>query len=182
MRKRYIPRVNHNSEFDLDLAPLLAVMVKLVPVMLISSAFVQMMIVETELPQIVKAAIEKQDRQPTNAVITVTINKKYGIDISVDKMGDVNNYHIALTSTKNFDYVALHEKMQEVKIQHPETYKVQFEPTSDVTYKEIVKMMDEVRQSHKPDVRFPIKNQKTGEMSTTDYMFPEVVFSQMTEG
>lgn len=50
MGRRFKPKINHNSEFDLDLAPLLAVMVKLVPVLLVSSAFVQMMIIETDLP------------------------------------------------------------------------------------------------------------------------------------
>lgn len=41
MRRGKKLKINHNSEFELDLAPLLAVMVKLVPVLLISSAFVQ---------------------------------------------------------------------------------------------------------------------------------------------
>ena len=63
MAGRYKPQINHNSEFELDLAPLLAVMVKLVPVLLVSSAFVQLMIVETELPQVVQQALAYQEKQ-----------------------------------------------------------------------------------------------------------------------
>ena len=40
MGKRFKMHIDRNAEFELDLAPLLAVMVKLVPVLLVSSAFV----------------------------------------------------------------------------------------------------------------------------------------------
>ena len=182
MRRRYKPAINHNSEFELDLAPLLAVMVKLVPVMLISSAFVQMMMVETELPQIVQAAIAKQEQQLKNPVIMLSFDRQHGIEILVEQDGDRKTEHIDLTSDKKFDYAALNKKMQAVKTQYPEAFKVQFDPGADVSYKEIVRLMDEVRQSREKSVRFPIKDTKTGEMTTTDYMFPEVIFSQMTEG
>ena len=55
MRKRFKPILNHNSEFELDLAPLLAVMVKLVPVLIVSSAFVPIVIIQSELPAPVAA-------------------------------------------------------------------------------------------------------------------------------
>ena len=56
MRRRQQFKTLNPAEFELDLAPLLAVMVKLVPVLLLSSAFVQVMMVETDLPQAVKEA------------------------------------------------------------------------------------------------------------------------------
>ena len=88
MRRRFKPIINHNSEFELDLAPLLAVMVKLVPVLLMSSAFVQMMIIETELPQVVQEAIKQQDTNVKAAHITLEVNKTEGVKIIVENNGE----------------------------------------------------------------------------------------------
>jgi hypothetical protein len=51
-----------------------------------------------------------------------------------------------------------------------------------VAYKEIVRVMDEARRSRSNDIRFPVKNEQTGQETTTDYMFPEVVFANMMDG
>ena len=72
--------------------------------------------------------------------------------------------------------------MQEIKKSYPQVFKIEFNPSDSVAYKDIVKLMDEVRKSKSADVRFPVKDEKTGEMTSTEYMFPEVVFSNMLEG
>lgn len=182
MAGRYKPQINHNSEFDLDLAPLLAVMVKLVPVLLISSAFVQMMIIENELPQVVQEAIAKQDTQIKVATISLSIDKKEGVSITVTENGKEKIKQIGLNTKKEFNFEKIHIAIQEIKKSHPEVFKIEFNPSENVQYKDIVKMMDEVRKSKSRDVRFPIKDQKSGEMTSTDYMFPEVVFTNMFEG
>lgn len=182
MAGRYKPKINHNSEFELDLAPLLAVMVKLVPVLLVSSAFVQLMIVETELPQVVQQAITRQENTPKPTVVSITFDKKDGVRISTSKNGAEKVEQINLNAAKEFDYAQIHIKMEEIKKTNPEVFKVEFNPAADVQYKEIVKMMDEVRKTRSADVHFPVKDEKTGQMTSTDYMFPEVVFTNMLEG
>ncbi|MBC7419655.1 MAG: biopolymer transporter ExbD [Bdellovibrio sp.] len=182
MAGRYKPKVNHNSEFELDLAPLLAVMVKLVPVLLVSSAFVQMMIIETELPQVVQQAIEKQDTNPKAAQVAVEINKKDGVRIIVTENGQQKIELVALNSNQQIDMPTLHAKFQEVKKSHPEVFKIEMNPDADVPYKEIVRVMDEARKSRSNDIRFPVKNEKTGQDTTTEYMFPEIVFANMMDG
>lgn len=182
MSGRYKPKINHNSEFELDLAPLLAVMVKLVPVLLVSSAFVQMMIIETDLPQVVQEAIVKQDNNTKPTTVSLSLDKKDGISIVINENGKEKIKQINLNQKKEFDYEKVYLAMQEVKKSHPEVFKVEFNPASSVQYKDIVRMMDEVRKSKSADIRFPVKDEKTGEMSSTDYMFPEVVFTNMLEG
>lgn len=181
MAGRYRPKINHNSEFELDLAPLLAVMVKLVPVLLVSSAFVQLMIVETELPQVVQQAITREENKPKPTVVSITFDKKNGVSISTTKNGAEKVEQVNLAG-KEFDYAAIHRKIQEIKKNNPEVFKIEFSPSADVEYKDVVKMMDEVRKSRSADVRFPVKDEKTGTMTSTDYMFPEVVFTNMLEG
>lgn len=179
---RYKPKIDHNSEFELDLAPLLAVMVKLVPVLLLSSAFVQMMIIETELPQVVQEAIAKQESNAKPTTISLSIDKKEGVTITVNENGNEKVQQIDLNQKNEIDYEKIYLALTEIKKSYPSVFKIEFNPSSNVLYKDIVKMMDEVRKSKSTDVRFPVKDEKSGKMTSTDYMFPEVVFTNTLEG
>lgn len=180
MRRLKKIEVNHNSEFDLDLAPLLAVMVKLVPVLLLSSAFVQMMVIESELPQVVAQAIQRQDQQENPTNIALEINQG-GFEITVTKKGKDAVIRVP-ASAGSLDYQALHEKLLEVKTQNPEVFKIEINPAGGVPYDSIVKTMDEARQTKKKEIRFPVFDTKQGKNVETDFMFPEVVFANMMEG
>lgn len=182
MAGRNKPKINHNSEFELDLAPLLAVMVKLVPVLLVSSAFVQMMIVETELPQVVQQALQAQDNNPKSAQLAIELSKKDGVRFIMTENDKQKVEVVSLNSKQEFDLPTVHAKFQELKKTHPEIFRIELSPEADVSYKEIIGVMDEARRSRSNDVRFPVKDAKTGQETTTDYMFPEVVFANMMDG
>ena len=182
MGRRYKLNINHNSEFDLDLAPLLAVMVKLVPVLLISSAFVQMMIIETDLPQVVQQAIEKQEHDPKAAQITVELNKTEGVKIIITENGQQKIDVVGRKTDKQIDFTQLHTKFVELKKVYPKIFKIEFNPAADVSYNDVVKVMDEARKARDMTVRFPVTDTKTGQDTTTDYMFPEIIFSNMMDG
>jgi biopolymer transport protein ExbD len=182
MKRRFKINIDKNTEFDLDLAPLLAVMVKLVPVLLISSAFVQMMIIETNLPQVVQEAIKKQDNDPNAAQIAVEVNKKEGIKIVINQNGKQSVEVIGFDKDQNIDYSSLQAKFVEVKQAHPEIFKIDLTPDADIAYKDLVKIMDEARRVRSANIRFPVKDAQNGKDTTTDYMFPEIVFSNMLDG
>lgn len=178
MRKVHI---NHNSEFELDLAPLLAVMVKLVPVLLLSSAFVQMMVIETELPQVVSEAIQKQEQQPNPTNIALEVDGKVGIHVVITEKGKENVQTIPLKDG-SFDLASLHAKLVEAKKAHPEIFKIELSPDGQIPYNEIVKIMDEARQTRDNNVKFPVFDAKQNKNVETNYMFPEVVFANTLEG
>lgn len=173
-------KVDYHTEFELDLAPLLAVMVKLVPVLLVSSAFVQMMIIETELPQVVQQAIEKQQRDPKKN-ISLEVSQTKGLKLVLDIEGKIKAKEIPLAHGQ-FDYSSLYQELTDVKKQYPEIFQLDLIPDNDVAYKDLVKIMDEVRKTKDQNLKFPVKDEKTGKTSETNYMFPEVVFVNMTEG
>lgn len=178
--KKTRPTMSH--EFELDLAPLLAVMVKLVPVLLISSAFMQVMIIETDLPQAVKEAIAQSLDKP-KAVVQLEISKKVGITVTVAKGGQQKSDVIALKNGTEYDLASLHKFLQQVKTANPEVFRIELSPEANIPYKDIVKIMDEVRRSRDKDVRFPLYDEKERKpASSTDYMFPDVVFSNMMDG
>lgn len=182
MRRRYKSSVNSNYEFELDLAPLLAVMVKLVPVLLVSSAFVQVMMIETDLPQAVREAIAKQDQVSKKTTVQLELSKKTGIKVIVDKNGQATAELVPNHSSGSFDLVALNKKLEEVKAQNPEVYRLELAPEDNISYNELVKVMDEARRARDKDVKFPVFDTKLNKETETDYMFPDIVFANMMEG
>lgn len=181
MRRMKKIHINHNSEFELDLAPLLAVMVKLVPVLLVSSAFVQMMVVETELPQVVSEAIQQQDKKDNPTTISLEVDGKAGINIVVNEKGQEKVENVPMKDG-GFDLKGLHSKLVAVKQAHPEVFRIELSPDGQVPYNEIVKILDEARQSRDNAVKFPVFDTKQGKQVETNYMFPEVVFANTMEG
>lgn len=182
MGRRFKMHIDRNAEFELDLAPLLAVMVKLVPVLLMSSAFVQMMIIETELPQVVQEAIKKQEADPGAAKISVSVTKTEGVKITLTEKGQAHIEVVGLNQEKNIDYPALHAKFVELKKSHPAIFKIDIQPEGDVAYKDLVKVMDEARKAREKNLKFPVKDEKSGKETTTEYMFPEIVFGNTMDG
>lgn len=174
-------RVDTNTEFELDLAPLLAVMVKLVPVLLLSSAFVQMMVIETDLPQVVQQAIERQ-KQDQKKSVSMEVSPEEGIKIFVEIPGGTTRSVVIPRQSGAYDYQTLYTKMLEVKKTNPEVFQIDLIPAKNVAYKDIVKIMDEVRKSHNASDTFPVFDEKKGSTVETNYMFPEIVFVNMSEG
>lgn len=183
MRRGYRPPTHSSTEFELDLAPLLAVMVKLVPVLLISSAFVQLMIVETDLPQAVKEALDRQVQtdQKDKVEIAVHANKNTGLEVRINEGGQEKSFPIPNIGKGDFDFATLQGKLLEFKNRHPDIFRIEFNPGGEMAYSEIMKIMDEVRQA-KNKQQFKFVDPKTKKEVVTTLMFPEVIFGNMMEG
>ena len=81
-----------------------------------------------------------------------------------------------------YDFESLYSKLLAVKKSNPEIFQIDLIPAKNVAYKDIVKIMDEARQSHDNRITFPVFDEKKGQTVETNYMFPEIVFVNMTEG
>ena len=181
MPKTRYKKIELNHEFELDLAPLLAVMVKLVPVLLLSSAFVQLSMIETELPQWVQEGIQKQEER-TQVHLIVEMNPSEGFKIFVkNPSGEDKTLQVPLVDNR-WDFKTLHSTLIEIKKNNPEVFKFQFAPASSVRYEDLIRVTDEARQARDPRVAFPILNQSAEKVTSTQYMFPEVIFSNMLGG
>jgi biopolymer transport protein ExbD len=180
MRRRYKARHNTNHEFELDLAPLLAVMVKLVPVLLLSSAFVQISTVETDLPQVVKAALETP-QVSNKTVVSLNADLTTGFTIKTLKDGAIKEFNIALKD-QSFDYAALHLALRSIKSENPDVFRLELNPDERMTQAQIVRVMDEARKSRDKNVVFPVFDKVNNKQVQTDYMFPDVTFANLMEG
>ncbi len=174
-------KINHHSEFELDLASLLAVIMKLVPVLLLSSAFMQLMVIETDLPQVVTEAIQKQEKENKKNIL-VEVDDSRKVVITIDVEGKKSTVSVDPTKEGHVDLAKLQLTFREIKQQNPDIFKIDLAPAGNVAYNEVVRVMDEARRSRDYHIRFPIKDEKTGKDTTTDYMFPEIVFVNMMEG
>lgn len=180
MRRARKFEVEKTSEFDLDLAPLLSVMVKLVPVLLLSSAFVQLMVIETELPQAVQQAIQKQEENKDIGSVTIEASPEKVL-LFYTKEGKTETLEVKSLAT-GVDYEGVHKAMVQMKLKDPRIFKVEFNPSEDLPYSDVVRIMDEARRVRDAKVRFKIDSQTAGQQTETDYLFPEIVFGNTLEG
>lgn len=168
----------HYEEFELDLAPLLAIIMKLVPVLIITSSFLQLTQIETDLPQVVREAIQNQEKNLDKPIhINLNIDKDKNITIITNDNGKEKNFSV-LAQQKQINFDLLNDKLVEVKKLFPQIFKLEIAPDETLSYAEIVKIMDEARKARE-NLEFTFKDNKTGNLVKTDYMFPEVVFSNV---
>lgn len=153
-------------------------MVKLVPVLLLSSAFVQVGVIETDLPQIVKEQIEQQKENPT-AQVALVMKETGEVQIDLERGGKVESYKVAAPSAGTFDYEGVAATLLKVKAQNPEVFTLKLNPSEKVPYAQIVKMMDSARRTPDKTQKFQLKDAKTGQTTETELMFPDVVFSNI---
>lgn len=171
-----------HTEFELDLAPLLAVMVKLVPVLITSSVFVQIMVIESELPQGVQASIEESKKE-TLPQISLEISSTEGLTLEAQLNNQtLDQKKIPLTADKKLDLNQLQLTFREFKQKYPDVFQLKLNPDANVSYDEIVKIIDSARKSTDTKVQFPIKNQESAKVETTPFMFPDVVFANLLDG
>lgn len=175
MNSRYQLKVRQNSDFELDLAPLLAVMVKLVPVLLLSSAFVQLMIIEADVPQVVQEAIDDQNKSTPQIIVSVEMHPAQGFKFSVKKDQTEQVETIAAG-----DWEQARILLEKIKSQNPNVFRIELRPSDQIEYQQIVKMMDVSRRSKTK--KFPLQDKKSEKIIQTDYMFPEVMMANAIAG
>lgn len=114
--------------------------------------------------------------------MSVEVSKKQGVKIIINDNGNEKVEVVGVSANNEVDYPTLHAKFLEVKKSYPSIFKIELNPDADVPYKEIVRIMDEARKARQNNIAFPVHDEKTGKDSTTNYMFPEVVFANMMDG
>ena len=169
----------HYDEFELDLTPLLAIIMKLVPVLIITSSFLQLTQINTDLPQVIKEAIKNQDANKDKPFsLVVSIDKARNITISAKSDNKEDNYEIKSVN-QQIDFKDFNDKLIAIKKINPQIFKLTLAPDESLAYDEIVKLMDEARKPRESKIEFLFKDSLTGKDVKTDYMFPEVVFGNI---
>jgi biopolymer transport protein ExbD len=182
-RRTISPRVDTAIDTDLDLAPLLSIMVKLIPVLLLSSAFVQIMIIETELPQAVRSVIDANQNRSDKPEIEVLMDYQRGFEISITRAGHgIEKIMIPINPDKSFDFPTLNQELIKIKMRYTQIFELNLVPAEEVKYQDIVRAMDMARRPLDKTIKFEFTDPATNQLQHTDFMFPEVNFSNVLEG
>ncbi len=174
-----------NSEdetFDLDLAPVLSVVVALVPIFLATAVFIRIGVIETQLPQIINEAVqqERKDENPKVSV-KVDVSATEGLVVELTDNGQVSKKAFGLVNN-DFDYVGLHKELTQIKSQHPMVFRLELRPNDNVPYNKIIKVMDSARKVQSGDPKLFVIDPKTNEKIESPYLFVDIFFGNVLEG
>lgn len=169
-----------DSSFDLNLAPMLDIIVSIIPMLLMSVVFVQVVVIDTPIPQAVEKAMAAQE-QKNEVQIQLAVSKASGIRITVMDKGASKEQTIALKE-QALDLPELRKKIFELKQQYPNHFRVELNPDETLQLNEIVQVMDHVRTKGKEDPKIKFTDVDTGKLIETDLMFPDVVFGNVAGG
>lgn len=171
-----------DESFELDLAPMLALMVCLIPVMLLATVFVRVTVIDTPLPQVVQEAIQNDEKdKDKKANISLAMHAKNGFHINVTQDGKtLINKRIPLKG-EVWDLAGLHSELITLKKSYPDVFRLEISPDENVAYDQIIKVIDEARSSRDGEPKFEVTGDD-GKKGQTELMFPNVYFSNVMEG
>lgn len=171
--KRYVQQKNVSHEFELDLAPLLSVMVKLVPVLLLSTAFAQVMTIESDLPGSLQRVVEESHQQKVQIKLQADAMK--GIRLVINGPSGGSENVVVPSREGHIDYDGVHSALVEIKRKYPQVFHLMIQPSGSLSYQEVVRLMDESRKAKDASVQFTYTDPEKGEGQNTQWMFPEVM-------
>ncbi len=170
-----------DSTFDLNLAPMLDIMVSLIPMMLLSIAFAKLVVLDAPVPQPVANAIEN-DKKERSVILKLHLynNKTAKLDI-IDKGGKLSSISFA-TKEGVYDLNTIHQKLVDVKKSNAQVFSVEIYPEEGVVYQDIVQVMDEARAAKQEEDEFQFIDKESNQAVKTRAMFPNITFGNVIEG
>lgn len=165
-----------DATFDLNLAPILDIIVAVVPLLLLSIAFVQVKMIDTSVPQVVAEAMQRaNDKSPTT--VALKVSKQKGFVFEVSKNGKTTPVSIG-NKGKDWDLEMLSATALTIKKQNPEVFRLDMSPEADVNLDELVVVMDKLRRT--PDAqKVAFVDPASGQSLETELMFPNVLFANV---
>lgn len=169
-----------DATFELNLAPMLDIIVSIVPMLLISVVFVQVAMVETPVPQAVqKAMVEAENKNDVQ--IQLSVLPESAFKIQVMHKGKTQDINVG-KKDNDFDFEGLHKQMIALKQTYPDVFKMELHPSEEVPLEKIIMTMDKVRTRAKDDPILYFTDTETGKKVETDLIFPDVVFGNVAGG
>lgn len=169
-----------DSTYDLNLAPMLDIIVSIIPMLLMSVVFVQITVVETPIPQAVEKAMAAADEK-NEVQISLHVSKTAGFRLAVADKGKNLEKTVALKGGA-FDLEGLKKEVVALKLQYPNIFRVELNPDEGVALNEIVSVMDQIRTRAKTDPKILFTDVQTGKEIETELIFPDVVFGNVAGG
>ncbi len=166
-----------DNTFDINLAPVLDIIISIVSLLLFSVALIEVKMIETTIPQIVKDIVAKIEKQDEPAQISLKLSKKHGFTFEIEHKGKKESISVAASGDKP-DFLKLQEEASKIKKRYPAIFSLSIMPEKDWSMAEIVSTLDHVRKMSSQQT-VEIQDPTTGNKVSTDFMFPNIVFANV---
>ena len=178
-----------DATFELNLAPMLDIIVSIIPMLLLSVAFVQITVVETPILQAVEQAVAAANEKNKDVVqVRMSVAADRSVHISVVDRGTTKEFHVPAVgqgAEAKADLDGLYSQVLALKKDYPDVFRMELNPAETVPLAEIIGVMDSVRMTKPKDgrpVNLTFTDVTTGKPVETNLLFPDVVFGNVAGG
>ncbi len=172
--KKPTRRKKNKEDQGLNLVPILDAVFILIFFLLMSAQFVKIYEIGSDVPIISNSEPPKDKKKPLALTVEIT---KSGFNISTGVPAKTVK-KISKNQSGDYDLVTLHDFLVDLKKTNISEETIVLEPIVDLTYEEIVKIMDEVRVLKKTDdVLF--KKDKDGLDVQLKTLFSKIMFGNL---
>jgi len=174
---RHLRSRTGDATFDLNLAPILDIIVSIVPLLLLSIAFVQVKMIDTTVPQVVAEAAQRANEK-SETTVTLKVSRAKGFSFEVLRDGRKAPFEVP-NKNNQWDMQALHVAAFDIKTRNPEVFRLDLAPEADVELNQLVGIMDELRRIPDGAKKVAFTDPANGKIVETDLMFPNVLFANV---
>ncbi|HDP99414.1 MAG TPA: biopolymer transporter ExbD [bacterium] len=144
------------EDVELNMTPVMNLMVVLIPLLLSSAVFVKIGVIDLNLPPAVGANVSqleapKESEKKLDLAVSITDNGFYiSSSIEIVRTADRSTPSIPLANDGSLNYSALSEKLYEIKQkaldQFPDVDRIVIQAEPDIHYQVLVNTMDAARE------------------------------------
>jgi biopolymer transport protein ExbD len=167
-------RKRKRPEEKLNLVPIMDSVFIFIFFLLMSASFLKIYEIGSPIPIISESEPPKQDKEPL--ALAMTLETDEIILLKGVPQREIKRFKRLPDGT--FDYEAIHSALIEIKKQNVDEDSIIFEPIGELTYEEIVKVMDAVRMIKKTDDTI-MKPNKEGIDEPLKGLFDKIIFSNL---
>lgn len=178
-----------DSTFDLNLAPMLDIIVSIIPMLLLSVVFVEITVIDTPIPQAVEKAVAAANEKNKDLIqVRMGVATDRSVTITIVDRGATKEYSVAPSKDDKgvtADLTGLHDKVMAIKKEYPDVFRMELNPSDTVPLSEIVGVMDAVRTTRAVNgqpVKVSFTDATTGKPIETNLLFPDIVFGNVAGG
>lgn len=138
---------------DLKLMPLMNIIIAIIPMLLLSTVFIEVKVIETTLPRDADAATASAPAAPTEPALDLAVHVRGGHYV-IEGRGvptQVVPRKLSAEGTDETAMTALTQRLQQIIAAHPGTKGVRIVATSRTRYQEVISLMDAARAAGLPD-------------------------------
>lgn len=174
-KKKIKPR---SVSAELNVMPFIDIFSMLNTFLLVSAAFVNLGIVEVQVPFLTNSdEMRKKEKPKRELALNISLTKKT-IEVESKFTAAPVNASKKTYQTTDLDLDTFHNDLVKLKIDSPDAKKVTFFSEDDVKYQLLVKVLDQIKFLKKSDPNIPPPSDPAVRVSKSD-LFPKIVIGNV---